>query len=427
VTLGAYIQQELGINERVFVTAGVRSDNNSAFGRDLEAVYYPQVGVSWLISEEPFLPRSALLSSLRLRAAYGASGVSPGALDALLRYSAFPAVESGREVPGLQFQALGNPALRPERTTEFETGFDAGFLGGRIGLEFTYYNKHSRDALVARPLPLSLGVVSASRFENLGSVRNRGFEALLSAQILAEADFGWDVQVSGSRNSNRLVELGEGITPITASFRIRTVPGFPLFGFWDRPILSFEDANDDGMIEASELVMGDTAVFIGSSIPTREASLNSTLRLLRDRVRIGTQLDYRGGFVQLNVTEWFRCTSTNNCRAANDPSAPLDRQAAAVAARTPALGSSMEGYMEDGSFLRFREASLTVVLPGGLSRTLRASNASVTVSGRNLGIITGYSGPDPEVTHAQAFESQPFDMFMVPQNRYWLIRMNLGF
>src|SRR5690606_8598936 len=183
-TLGAYIEQRFAFRDRMFVTGAVRSDRNSAFGADFKTVFYPKFSVSWIVSDEPFFGSPSWIDQFRLRSAYGASGVQPGTTDAVQYYSSTAVLGASGEQPGLVFRTRANANLKPERSTEFEVGFDGSFFNNRLSAEVTYYNKVSRDALISRILPPSLGTGATSRFENLGEVTNKGWEALFNGQSL---------------------------------------------------------------------------------------------------------------------------------------------------------------------------------------------------------------------------------------------------
>ena len=426
ITLGGYVEEVLGWQDRRFLTAGLRADDNSAFGGSFKAVYYPKIQASWVISEEPFFPTPRWLTSLRLRAAYGASGVQPGPLDAPRYYQGIVAPVNGTDVPGLIIAAVGNDSLKPERSSELETGLDGDIFQGRAHVELTYYHKKTTDALVQRLLPPSYGA-SNSRFENLGSVLNQGVEGLLSANVTVGPAVSVDASLSASYNVNRLISLGANVQPIVLG-AIRHVPGYPLFGYWDRPIVSFKDANSNGIIEASEVTVGDTAVFLGSSIPTTNVSLNAGVGLWRDHIRIAGQLEYRGGFKANDFTDYFRCTSSaaNNCRAINDRTAPLADQAAAVAGRTLAYGRTAAGYIVDGSLLAVRELSVTYNAPDAWARVFRGNRLSVTATARNLVKWTNYPGIDPEV-NGNGQSDQAIDFLSAPPLKTFTFRFNVGF
>ena len=213
-------------------------------------------------------------------------------------------------------------------------------------------------------------------------------------------------------------------------FSQQHVEGYPLGGFWALPILSFNDANGDGVIEIGEYTLGDTAVYAGSPIPTRELALNSGISLFKNRLRIGTQFDYRGGHIVDNDTESFRCNGgIVYCRGLVDRTAPLDMQAKAAAATYPdALGRTTEwGFFEPGWFIKLRELSLTYNTPDSWASFLHASHLSLTLSGRNLWTITDYSGIDPEVNGFGQANFSSTDFFSQPQVRNWIMRVNLGF
>src|SRR5687768_2930215 len=216
-TLGSYIEQNFAFNDRLFVAAAVRSDRNSAFGSNFKTVFYPKFSLSWVMSDEPFLKSPKWMNQLRFRTAYGASGVQPGNTDGVPFYVPVAARTESGDAPGTVFSTLGNRNLKPERSTEIELGLDGTFLENRISFELTRYNKSSKDALIERTLAPSIGTGATTRVENLGEVRNAGWEALFNAQIVQRKSFGWDLLVNGSTNNNELVSLGGVPTSVISS------------------------------------------------------------------------------------------------------------------------------------------------------------------------------------------------------------------
>lgn len=427
VTLGAYIEQQLNIGEKLFLTGALRADDNSSFGTDFDAIIFPKASVSYLLSEESWFPKGAI-SLFRLRSAWGASGLQPGATDALYFFSPTSAAIGNQAASAVTFGGIGLPNLKPEKSRELEAGFDLNLWNDRVSVEATYYNKRTSDALIARVLAPSLGV-AGSRLENLGSVSNEGVELVVNARIIDKPSLGWDVTVAASGNKNRLRELGEGIPPIIFGLGTNTQrhqEGYTLGGYWARPY-SFNDANGDGVIGITEVTVADSFNFLGPSIPTREASLNQTITLANGRIRLGSQVDYRGGHLLFNSTEEFRCTATgNNCRGLHDPTASLDEQARAVARRFTSAATP-EGFFEPGWFVRLREVSLTWDAPQKVARALGGSRLAVTLAGRNLGVLTDYTGVDPELNGAGQSNFNSFDFLTQPQVRSWIMRVNIGF
>ncbi len=414
----------MSLNERLFLTGAIRSDRNSAFGANFKTVFYPKLAASWVVSEEPFFPRAGWLGQLRLRTAYGASGVQPGTIDAVQYFGPTSLRAENAETPGVVFTAIGNRGLRPERSTELEAGLDGTFWGGRLTTELTYYNKSSKDALVSRILPPSLGTGLTARFENLGEVRNTGVEALVNVQLLRRVAFGWDVSLNGSTNSNKLVSLGK-VPPITTSSSIRQVEGYPLNGYWSRALRSFNDANGDRIITVNELVVDSLPSFHGYSIPRHELAFTNGFDFLNRRLRLAAMVDYKGGHKLYFNTERIRCSSRLNCAGIIDPNASLFQQARAVALREHP-SRTIAGYFEDADFIRLREVALTVNAPERLARRLlRGRSVSATLAARNLGILwTKYGGVDPESNFSTG--DTPADFQAAAPPSYFTLRFNLG-
>ena len=422
-SIGSYIEQEVNLRERLFVTGALRFDDNSAFGQNFDATVYPKASVSWLVSDEPFF-NAGFLNTFRIRAAYGVSGQQPGTTDALRFFNATPGKRQGLPTTGVSFASLGNVNLKPERSYEFEAGFDAGLFQDRVSLEFTFYSKLTRDALIERDVAPSLGA-SRSQFVNLSRIRNRGVELALSTRVIDSRSVAWDLTLSGSTAHNEILDLGAGVSPIFVGFYQQHRAGYPAGGFW-APTFTYSDANSDGIIDLTEVALSDSAVFRGTAIPTREASLNSQLAFFGGNVVFGTQFDYRGGHLVDNSLEQFRCFSVVNCRGLYDRSAPLDEQARAQATFLPGGGNSV-AFLEPGWFIKLRELSLTFFAPDRWARMFRANRLSLTLAGRNLWTIDDYSGVDPEVN---AFAQDNFassDFESQAQVRYWTARVNVGF
>ena len=422
VTLGFFAEQQFGWKDRVYVTAAVRSDRNSAFGNQFDRVYYPKLSLSYVISDEPFFPRGTFLTSLRLRGAYGASGRQPGGNDAIPFLSPTTASLDNLDRPALVLSALGNPELKPERSQETELGFEASMFNGRLNAEFTYYNKNSQDALISRVVAPSLGS-AATRFENIGEVRNRGFEATLNSSIIDGRQLGWDITVSGSYNRNKIVSLGG--TPPSIGTTNSDIEGLPIQAWWVRQY-TYDDANGDGLIALNELNVDTAATFLGPPLPIAELTGYTAFEMLGRKLRLSLSVDSKLGGYQLNGTERIRCENRLNCRGDVDPTAPLEEQARAMAVRVHS-SRTQAGYIEKTNFLRFREASVTYTLPDRMASWFRASRLSLTGSARNLGIITNYTGIDPEGGYFGTNIGVQSDFQTPPPPTYFTFRLNVTF
>lgn len=462
ITVGGYAREQLGWRDRVFVTGSVRADENSAFGQNFKLAYYPSVSGSWVVSEEPFfrnLPSavSDQVDQFRLRGSYGQAGQRPGFRQADTYLTGVSVTNTGAaELTGVVIGGAGNPGLKPEISSEVEFGFDASFFKSRLGLTYTHFSKTTRDALIAQTLAPSLGAAPSgiygtpfsgpTRYVNLGKVFNGGNEVSLNLTALSLPNAKLELNTAFSTLSNELKELG-GVPPIyfNAS-RQRHQEGYPLGSFFQRKY-TYNDVNGDGVISrvgcsaavggtnasTCELTLGDTtstAEYIGGVLPTRELSFTPTLTLLRN-VRLSALFQHRGGNYVYNNTEEFRCTASSfsNCRAVNDPSAPLDQQAAAIAyflSSTGPQGSTSAGYIEKGDFTKLREASVSLTLPKRWAAAARAETVGFTVAGRNLKTWSKYRGFDPEINASTANFTQ-FDFLSQGPLRVWTARLDVTF
>ncbi|HEV2749393.1 MAG TPA: SusC/RagA family TonB-linked outer membrane protein [Gemmatimonadales bacterium] len=424
VTYGRFAEERVGIHERLFFTAAVRNDNSSAFGVQFKNIYYPKFSTSWVLSEEPFFPRIDWLNSLRLRGAWGESGLHPGPIDALQYFLPQAVTVSAADVPGItQGDTLGNNRLKPERTTEVELGFDADALARAVHFEFTYYDKTSHDALIARRLAPTLGT-SLAEFENIGSVSNKGVEIVATAQVVNRPNVEWSITATAWGNKNRVVDLGPGISPIIfglGGFSQRFQAGYPAGSYFMVPY-TYSDVNGDGLLSKAEVTPGTQAVFLGSPFPDHGGTVSTELNL-GHRVSLYGLLDGRFGNKLFNSTEQFRCGFLN-CQAVNDPKSSLADQAAAVA---NAFYATQAGYIEDGGFVKLREVSVTLYAPDEWAKKIGGTALRLTLSGRNLVTWTNYKGFDPELNEAGQANFTTADFLTQPPVRYFLARLDVTF
>src|SRR5690606_18869677 len=230
-TLGVYGQQQFGWNDRLFLTGALRIDNNSAFGEDFDFVVYPKVSASWVVSEEPFW-NVGFVDALKLRAAYGQSGQQPDAFAALRTLTSAP---RGNGTSGVTPQSFGNPDLKPERGTEIELGFETA-LFNRLSLDFTYFNKRTKDAIIERETAPS-GGFPGNQFVNVGEISNRGVELAAVLQALTRDNLAIEIGGNIATNDDKVEDLGE--LPFLADGGLqRHAVGYPIGGFWARRVVS---------------------------------------------------------------------------------------------------------------------------------------------------------------------------------------------
>ncbi|MBX3133992.1 MAG: TonB-dependent receptor [Gemmatimonadaceae bacterium] len=422
-TAGWFLEQRLNVDEKLFLTAALRQDAGSAFGRDAQAPLYPKVEASWLVSDHETFPRTLGISTARLRLAWGHSGQQPNLTHVDRLFAPFVSVRDGRATSGLRMRYAGNYDLRPERSTQVEGGIDLGFLGDRVTLDGTLYVKRTRDALHAFAVPASAGgsysgtttVLDLQRFENIGLVENRGAELSVSAKLLDRRSIGWEVTVLGGMVRNRVLAIGESITSYGRE-DARVVEGYPLFGIWRRPLLGYNDLNGDGILVPDELVLGDSSVYMGAPFPRSEISYLSALRLLDGRMTFTVRLEQTNGMANSRSV-------SPAAFGLNDPRAPLPLQALELA------GLTAGSIVESTAWLRLSEVSLAYTLSPRLAQLARARGATVAVMGRNLALWTRYGGFDPEVNGALALGGDAISDYTtaIPQPREFLFRVTLEY
>lgn len=422
-TVSALIREDLAFRDRIFFSAALRNDKNSAFGQNFGSINYPSYTLSWVVNEESFFPKQDWVSSLRLRAANGRSGQKPNFRDAITFFNAQTVTVNSSDVPGITVGGTGNIDLRPERSRETELGFDAGFFGERLGLEVTHYDKRTDDLLIAVPLPPSLGLTS-TQFKNLGTVANKGWEFQANAKVLDVEPVAFNLTLSASTNDNKVLSLGEispgvPVPPIIFGNQQHRV-GVALGSYFGRSV-TFNDANKDGIIAESEIAVSDTEVYLGNPLPKQEMAITPELTLFK-LLRVSALIDHKGGYRLFDFTRRFRC-AFGVCQEAFDKNSPLVDQAANLAINfgTDAL------YVEDATFTKLRELSFTLIAPEGLRRLVGGRAMELSIAGRNLHTWTKYKGFDPETNSEPGGNFSTSDFLTLPPTRSWTARVNINF
>jgi TonB-linked SusC/RagA family outer membrane protein len=436
-SVGYYVQEQVGLNDRLFLTGAVRADDHSSFGKDFDIVIYPKFSLSYVASEEPgirSLLDAARVSTLKLRGAWGQAGRAPSAFSATQTYTVSRVTLGPTTGSAINTSVYGNPNLEAERGSEIELGLDAGMFGERLGIDFTYYNKKTSDMLQAVSIAPSTGFIG-TRLSNLGEVTNKGIELSLFGAPVQARNFSWDTRLNVATNANKLLSFGivgkTVDTPTGQAFGSvqQHRPGYPLGGYWVTP----PQRGPDGapLLTATGVPIyntGDTARrFIGPSTPTREVGLSNTFGIFKF-FRIYTLLDYKGGHYIFNQKERSRCQAANdNCLANNDPRARFPVTAAdTILSKELALrrnATISPEWIQKADFVKLREISLTVDVPTAWIRRAGAASGTFVLSGRNLAIWSDYDGVDPEVNSYGGRNFVRIDAYALPMVR----RLSAGF
>ncbi|MGH7468372.1 MAG: SusC/RagA family TonB-linked outer membrane protein [Longimicrobiales bacterium] len=442
-SLGFYMQELVGWRDRVFGTAAVRVDDNSAFGKDFSLVVYPKASVSWVISEEPFFNYS-FVDELKLRAAWGQAGKAPAPFSADRTYGTGRTVIGDLPVNTLSTNDFGNADLKAETGSEIEAGFESSILRGAIGLDFTYFHRTTKGALLNVADPPSSGW-TGNHLVNVGEIKNSGLELTINASPIRTPKVQWDVTAALGTVNNELVSFGRdqlgNPTLLESAFGEfasvqRHREGYPLGGYWATDVQ--RDANGVPILNASGQATPVTCVwnpadsaaacneeFIGAALPTRTLGLTNTVRILNN-LQLYAFFDYQGGHYQWCAICSVRTRIDLNTEQMNDPNQdPVER------ARL--LSLQTKEFIFPADFIKLRELSATYTLPRTLSSRAGFSRAAITVSGRNLWLWTRYTGADwggntdPEVNFTSTSNFNSSDYGSIPMQRMLRVSLNFNF
>jgi TonB-linked SusC/RagA family outer membrane protein len=427
VTVGAYIQEQVSWRNRVFVTAAVRADDNSAFGENFDLVTYPKISGAWVITEEPFWSFEPV-STAKLRAAYGESGQQPDAFVALRTFDPAPGPGGSSAVTPAN---LGNPDLGPERGQEWEFGFDAGLFDDRVSMEFTYYNQSTTDAILLREIAPSTGF-SGLQYVNAGEIENTGIEFMVRGEPWVTDQHSLELQFNLGTNSNEVVSLGD-ITDedyITVGSTNRHQVGYPVGSWFGEKVLSADlDANGDPINVMCDDGAGGTVdcasapqVYLGRVTPKVEGGFGATLRLF-ERFRLFGQLDFKTGFQKLDGNYRVRCWFFNECEENWFPERFDPVQIATID------GGYIDGLVQDADFAKLREVSLSYMVPAQWANRIGAADASITLAGRNLATWTKFEGLEPESSFNSGGRGGNilWEQNVLPQLHQFVATINLTF
>ena len=384
-TVGVFVQQQIGLADRFFLTGGLRWDASSTFGEDERWQLYPKLSGSWVISDEPFFEGMPdFVSQLRLRGALGYAGNQPTLGQAYARFARYGSTNNVGRLGLVPLGQAGNPDLRPERQREWEAGFDVAFLDDRIGLDFTYYDQNIEDLLLTRPFASSTGF--ASRLENVGSMSNWGTEIELRTENVNSESFGWASTLVFSQNENVVDSLA--VDPFTSGYNNRVEQGHPVGVFY----MDAFRRGADGEILSDEVGPLETLSdsIVGNPWPDFSLSLANDVRI-GDRLTVSFLLDGQFGHQVWNQTQ--RIMDIFQAGPLYDQ---LLRGEVTPEYRTRIQGI-FEAYLEDADFVKLRNVSIRFDLDPTWFRGVGVEGAQIQLQAQNLYTWTDYTGYDPEV------------------------------
>ena len=461
--LSYYGRANYRLLDRYLFTFTVRADGASKFAANNKWAVFPSGAFAWRFSEEPFL-KDGVLSTGKLRLSYGMTGsqaIPP--YGSLARMYVDDFGWDGRVVTAVAPLSPGNPNLKWETTEQINAGVDFGFMDDRVNLTANIYRKTTRDLLQQLAVPSESGFSTV--VSNFGSIRNEGFELMLGADLL-DGPVTWYSSANISKNISEVLDLGDldFIDPPRGFFPPRAIGGahrlqerMPLGNFFGYKVIGLLTEEDIANGYPTLGALNKPGMFKFWNDPEDEAGINTINA--DDKVVLGNALpDYVFGwannfaygnfgldvFVQgmighdvLNMQKLISEYGNTNFGVpskayVSDYWTPENQDA--YYPRPAQLGGNSGAavitnrLIEDGSFVRLKNVTLSYDLPRSLMRGVGVRNAQLYVTGTNLLTFTGYSGYDPEVSAFGGDNLEPgVDAGAYPRARMYTIGAKLGF
>ncbi|MFQ5650302.1 MAG: TonB-dependent receptor domain-containing protein [bacterium] len=414
---GIFGEANLALLDQYFLSLGLRRDYASVIGRAAPSIFYPKASFAIRLDRYDGFP--SFFNLLKLRVAYGESGILPDLLDAerlLLR------AEAGGAGVGAVVGSTGDPDIKPERVKEIELGFDAEFLN-RISLEFTYYRQKATDSIIEFRQAPSTGLTASAVPFNVGEKTGWGFETLLQASLVRTRNVDLSATLINNFQDNEVDDLG-GAQPIFDDFNKNVIKeGLPVHEFYLPRVLGAKFDENGRYIGAR---LSDGPVALGNPIPNYTGSFALNLTLFKN-LNLYLLTDWATGLHVHNQPFFFRNLFGNNERIqelanllglagpgklgrfipVRDDIQPLTPGTAEYQAAAEEFVFkdwrfvNTSAFIEEADFFKLREFSISYtfrdLLPKLFGTGKYFRDFTVVFSGSNLITWTKYPGPEPEI------------------------------
>ncbi|HEX6941415.1 MAG TPA: SusC/RagA family TonB-linked outer membrane protein [Gemmatimonadaceae bacterium] len=465
-----FVEGKLDLWDQVYMTGGVRNDASSTFGTSVRRNWFPKASVAWEASKKLGIRSGqGMLSYLKLRAAYGETGREPAPYQVFSGYAVgqfgdgwttgLNSAQAGNA--GISIAAAkGQSRLKPERNKELEAGVDLAFFDSKVDLGVTIYDAKSTDVILSLPVPPSTGYFS--QVQNAAEMTNKGLEIALNWRALTTPSVSWTVGAQYARNKNKVTDLrGAEEFYLGGTFNGGIKEGYAhgVFIDWDFArcrygsdnvvdgfdVNAFCTANSapDGAMYIGEdgyPVFDPTPHVVGNPNPDWTGSLTSSLNLW-GKLNFSALVDYRSGGQIFNGTKGallaFGAHKTSEMRGEErvfgetwlpGPTTGPGKGMSVVLDEDTwfgNLGNWFSGpgsqFIEDGTFLKLREVSVSYSLTAPFVQRAGFSNVDIRLAGRNLFTQTDYTGIDPESNLGGATASRGNEYFNNPQSRSFVL------
>ncbi len=412
--------------DRYLLTATIRRDGSSRFGKKHRWGTFPSVSVAWRASQEKWFPKNDYINDLKVRAGYGVTGsqASVGNYSYLASYntSVYPfGISSGNQT-ALVSSTLANPYIHWEEVAQTNIGFDASLFNSRVMFSFDAYLKETRDMLVKASIPITSGFEdTTTTYTNAGKVRNQGIEMSLHT-INLTGELGWETNLTATYNKNKIKDLNSDVpyyinqinnsyvTMLAKDYPINVFYGYVTDGIFQNQSevnthavqpgaepgdIRFRDLNNDGVINDSDRTV------IGNPNPSWLFSMNNSLSYKGFELSVFLQ-----GIAGNKIYNANNIDNTGMAAAYNQTTDVLKRwQGEGTSNSMPraVFGDPNQNtrvsdrFVENGSYLRLKNITLSYTFPKQWLQKAQIENARLSLSCENVVTITGYSGSDPEV------------------------------
>jgi TonB-linked SusC/RagA family outer membrane protein len=437
-----YVNEQLiMLDEKLALAAGVRADRSSNNG-DREKYYtFPKYSASYRFVN-PFRALTGRIDEIKLRASFGKAGNRPnyGVRDVTITTAGLIGGASSLVAAG----TLGNPDITPETMNESEFGIDGSAFNQRVGFEMSHYERVIKDLLLTFPLPPSSGL--GSQTVNGGQMSTRGFEASLTLVPISRRDLEWTFRTTFQANVQNADFIPVPTFNVAGSFgasygRNRIAAGSRPTYIWGNIRFSCVNTTDaagkvvpgaatDGKA-CHRLAYGETVAsaitrdsIIADANPRQQTQFLNTVTWKRWTVT--SLLDWRNGGSTSNMTKniW---DEGGNSRDYDETSINPAQTLGQWRYGTFASGN-ISPYIEDGTYVKLRELSVTYDAPKSWANLARAREMRISFQGRNLAMWTKYWSFDPEFNN---FGNSNFNRFIdlgpYPPSRQFFLSVDLGY
>lgn len=430
------------------IDGSLRADASSKFGVDKKWGYFPSGGITWRASEEGFIKDLNIFDDLKFRGSVGLSGNQNG----IGSYAALGIWSSGYnylETAGTAPTQLENRNLTWETTRQIDLGVEFAILKNRLSFNIDYYNKYTYDLLLSVPVPSRSGFTSY--LQNYGAVRNKGFEFAVHAVNISNSNFNWTTDFNISFNNNKIEKLASDIA-LGASGRNVSIlrQGNPVNSFQLYKQLYvdpktgnavYEDVNKDGIITSADrqIVGNALANYTGgltNNISYKNFEFNflfyfqqgNKIMNMRDffLVHGGTQNFI--GFIPRQLERWQKEGDITDIPRLTTFRGNINENGGAANNYVGQVANLSSRYLEDGSFIRLRNVSLSYNLPQNITGLLKTNSIKAYVQVTNLLTFTKFGGLDPEVSAQSSSQNTVgYDWATVPQPRTVQVGLTVTF